>query len=354
MKYFLLLFFIYSIFPQQRNIPTSKAKKFLPFHVSKKSFSPLSYGFYKAIITGTKKNTNKKLINVFKKYGFIHILTPSGIHLSSALIFFRFISVLEFMLIVFLFFYLKSFESYHSMERVLIFRFLFKLFKYLPQKFDQTELCFFLTIILSLALGHFSSNPLSFIYSVLFWGTILIFKDEKLKLFLVLNFTLFFISNLSSANHSPISILINPLMTSIFSSSFPILLLNSFLPEVLQFNTLINFCLDQILGFILLIDKLDPFPVLTFELSTLIIASILMVLNKFKLLALWITFSIFPIANNHADNTRLPSKIINIPHRSEIIKTKGQWIHFVDKKCKFKDIATVCVEKPSRWGGPIF
>lgn len=189
------------------------------------SDSKKEIGLLYALMTGDKSKLDKKNKKDFKELGLMHLLTPSGLHFSSLIIFFKFFpkKVSVFLVIFFSlpFFWL---EKYYSIKRVITFKVTYIL---LGNKIEnKSYIAFIFTFLVDILFGNFSDSPLSFTYSFLFWGTIIFHKGS----FLDLNYKLF--TNLVLTNFisvqpvSIISILINSPLSLIFSFIYPILCFN--------------------------------------------------------------------------------------------------------------------------------
>jgi len=267
------------------------------------------------------------------------------------MVFARFIPIIEVLTLLGLFCYLTQLGSYHSMERVIVFRLVYKILKKIPNLRSRIEITFILTIILSLLLGHLTSNPLSFIYSIIFWGTVLIFRENKIKMAFLLNCTLFYISSFSGSSHSPLSILINPIITAVMSTAFPFYFLNTLLPEYFQFNGILNGFTDLFLNMISFLDRIDPFPNISFSTWKLLVAFVFLYFRKFKTFFLILCFTIQTL--NPPIPFKLHSHIFPLGDAREVMKVKAGWVSFIDRKCQLIDTQIFCKKKPSAWGGPI-
>jgi len=193
---------------------------------------------------------------------------------------------------------------------------------------------------------------MSFIYSALFWGTIMIFKDNKIKLLLYLNISLFFISSLNGQEASPLSIFINPLITGVISSFFPFLFINQFTSHLINSDWLINYFFKLFISLIKFINELDPFPLIYIGTTTLVIFTICLYFKKNKLAIFLLCFNMTGIQN---PNLKAKSPlIVNLGDKTEVVYLRKNWIHFIDQKCKIENMRIFCKKKPSRFGGPVF
>jgi competence protein ComEC len=329
-----------------------KDKTYIPFNVSNDSYEKDSYALYKAISTGNKIGLKKDIIHIFKKYGFIHLLTPSGIHLSSILFLFKFSVLFELGSLILCFFLISKYQSYFSLERVIMFRISQNLIKISPIKNFSIETYFVMTLVLSFIFGHYTESHMSYIYSAIFWGTIIIFRKNKFKLILYLNISLFFISSLNSQETSPLSILINPIITGIISAVFPALFINQIIPKLISPDFLINYFFKFFIKLIKLLNSIDPFPLIYIGTFLILIFIICIYLRRFKLGILLLCLNTTGISKSK--HTNLSNSIINLGDKTEIIYQKKNWIHFIDQKCKIEEFDIFCKKKPSKLGGPIF
>lgn len=340
-------FFIIKFFPSNSFGP----KKRLRFNINLTSLSPQSLALYEGMMTGNKEKISKKVTSIFKRYGFMHLLTPSGLHLSSLLVLFKFSSILSFIFIIVFFFSLSHYNAYHSLERVLFFNFLYILINRFLKRKWTIEAIFVLTIIFSILIGHLSQNPLSFCYSLLFWGTIILYKENPIKMLLYLNLALVLISAFMNQAVSPLSILVNPFITTMTTSFFPLLVLNYFLPSFLQFNNCIDFILTQYISFIQLIDRIDIFPSLPSSPLLWICMIAILFSKRSKMLPYLLIFLSLP--TQKLERYQFPSTYINLGDSREIMTRKKEWIYFLDRKCKITEMNISCKKRPSNFGGPI-
>lgn len=347
MKFVILLIFTSILSLTYSNNGYKDHSKYISFQINKSNYTPDSFGFYQAVSTGNKNKVKKSIKDIFKRYGLMHLMTPSGIHLSSVLILFKFSSLLSLILCLTLFIYLFPSQTYNSLERVLLFRIIygFNISK-------NIEYTFLTTLMISILIGHLSMNPLSYIFSLAFWGTVVIYRNSKGKLILHLNFMLYFMSSLFGGDTSILSLIINPLYTSIVSGIFPILLFNNILPASWNLDFIISPTLNILLTSISMIVKVDTLPLLNFTPISLLVFFFLTKLNKFKLATLIVCLSCTSIQNNYSQPHHI--EIINLGHPTELLYQKGSYHYFIDQKCKVKEFKILCKKRPSRLGGPIF
>lgn len=329
----------------------SSQKTYIPFNISKKDFKKKSYYFYRAIITGNKNNLDQKIKSISKRYGFIHILTPSGIHLSSIKFFLLFGSHINLIIIFILFLYLQSKNTYFSLERVLIFSFIHGFFTKICNKKTSIDIVFLMTILSSIFIGHTQKNHLSFTYSFLFWGTIILFRNNPIKLIIYLNISLLFSSSLTGDYISPLSIIINPIITSLTTIIFPVLLINNFLPEILQINFIPSHILNIFLNSIETLKNIDPFPLIRLHITIIFSIHFSFYFKNKKIFLLTLLFMTTSISNK---DSKVDKKdfYINLGDKTEIVSKNKKWINFIDQRCYIFHTTVNCKKKPSEYGGP--
>lgn len=341
MRFLFLLFFTLTLYPQEQFF-TYQKREYLPVRVEKSYYNQQNYAMLSAFISGDKRKVKRSVKAIFRKYGFIHLLTPSGIHLSSILVFAKaphvFINLIIF---VALFFYISSFKNYYSMERVLIFKIIYGI----PKKYLANKLIFFfLTMLISIGLGHYSENPLSYVYSFQFWGIIFLYEKSKLKLIFYLFLSQLFLAYLSNTYISPLGIIVNPFVTAIFSPLFPLLIINNYLSSFLQFNSVINWFFEIFHSFIYLIDRIDFFPLIAVSPMTLIfLIFILKLRNKFLL----IFFCFIIQFESRPKISKSVNKVLYSPLSMGKQKefSKRYW-KFADGKCINHQFKLNCKKKP--------
>lgn len=305
--------------------------------------------FYQAAQTGDKsalKHQNKKLL---KKFGVIHLLTPSGIHLSAILGLILFFLPRKFHIYLFcgILFYFTKFPELYSLKRVLYFQIILFLLKG-----KRIDLAFVLTFIFDLISGGFIKSPLSFSYSFLFWGTIMFSNKGKLvySLFLAQLIALFF----SSGELNLLSSIVNPILTSIYSFCFPLMSLNFW---ILKAATITKFFFEfheSILMVLKTIDSATTF--LLIKKSTILLFIPFMRMKPRIVLCLSLFYS--AALNNPQLKEKESSYLYSLASEEEIIRSKMNRIEFLEVKCikKFKGEYWnfLCKKKPSKYGGPIF
>ena len=313
----------------------------LPFQKRERKYVSISLNeenkkstLYSAVISGDKTSINGKVKKQLKALGLLHLFTPSGLHLSS-FFFMRFLpKKILIPVLVLLFIYLSSQFQYLSMERVLIFKLLHLTFRNLG-----LSLHFTLTFIISFLLGQFN-EPLSFLYSLVFWGTILIFRNNPIKCVFYLCFQNLMLNSLQGAQTNFLIFIINPILTFIVSGAFPLLFFNSLLPSWAEINLSFFFTLIEWI----LINLPNCF---SFKISfSFLLVFFLYLKNKHTKLLIVILL-LTPTVINRSWNFRPQEKFILGPGPSQEI-IQGKAYQFVDRSC---DEYLNCRRKRIEWGG---
>ena len=304
-------------------------KSFISIQLSKGNLkSPLYY----SMITGDKAKIGYQLKRGLRQLGLLHLFTPSGLHLSS-FFFIRFLpkKILSLLLVAFLIF-LNYYYSYASMERVLIFKIL-----HLVLKKTSLELHFALTFVLSFFLGQFQ-EPLSFLYSLLFWGTIIIFRKNPIKCLFYLNFQNLLLNSLSGSESNILIFILNPIITLVSSAFFPLIFFNSLLPSSAEFNLSPYFKLIE-----WVVNESSQLFVFGFSLSILLTLFISLKIQYPKII--FVTLLLLPTPVTPNWNYSSPTKFFLSPGRlGEQLKAYD----FLDRKC---NEYLNCRSKNIEWGG---
>lgn len=311
----------------------------LPFKQSHKSYisielskDNLSSPLYYSMITGDKTKISFQLKKRLRQLGLLHLFTPSGLHLSS-FFFIRFLpKKILFFILVALFIVLNHFYSYASMERVLIFKIL-----HLVLKQTSLEMHFTLTFVLSFFLGQFQ-EPLSFLYSLLFWGTIIMFRKNPIKCLFYLNFQNLILNSLSGSDSNILIFILNPLITFLSSALFPLIFLNSLLPSSaeLDLSTYFNLIVWSV-------DKSSNFFVFSLSLSVLLALFICLKIQHPKIIFALLLLLPTPITSTW--NYSSPTKFFLSPGR---LHERLKAYDFIDRKC---NEYLNCRSKNIEWGG---
>jgi hypothetical protein len=143
-------------------------------------FTPLA----RAYIFGNKKGLSKKYLRIHRRLNLMHLMTPSGLHLSSLLLILKPIltkSLFKTILLAMLLMALQWTNHFDSFERMAF----FALLRVNPIKTFNQGQSFVLTFLFYFISGQYHQNPLSFTLSFLFLG-VLIFGRYRLQIFFLL------------------------------------------------------------------------------------------------------------------------------------------------------------------------
>lgn len=351
MKYLILVLFTISILPKLDVPMQQKTKRYLPFSVSKNNLSSVNFKLYQSIMTGNKAVLSKQVKRNFKRYGIMHLLTPSGLHFSSLFFLKLLPSHLFLVFIIGLFIYLSSLGSYFSLERILIFHFLVWLKSTLQIKLRLEQL-FVLTLICAVLTNNFAHSPISFFFSILFWGGVIIYRHSPIQVILFSNLSLHLSSLIFGEAVSVFSLILNPFISSIVVAIFPLMMINYLFGGLSVFNTILDLFLSFIVQLLELISTYDLLPAISLSLFTIFALSLLLTFGRYKLAILLLCLQSSSI-NQHIASRQNFQRIINLGDSREYITSK-QEIQFIDQQCKIKSRSIFCKKKPSNYGGPIF
>ncbi len=331
MQHYLLVFFAL-IFIYFNQVTISKEPKtYIPLKLSEYNKQG---GLYQATITGNKKFISNHTKAALKKLGLLHLFTPSGLHLSS-LFFLRFLPTGVLVIILgLIFLYISDFNTYHSMERVI----LFKVIHYLGN--FKLEKCFLLTFVVSLLFDHLS-NPLSYLFSFIFWGTILIYRDNPVKCSFYLSMHNVLISSLLSQPINLLIFILNPLITLTVSSLFPFLFLNSLLPE--EYEVSMSWFFNMIENIVASSNS-----ILTVNISFSIAVLFFILFKTRNKYLLAIAILIPTSLDGRFQPSEFRNQVINFSRKEEILKTSKTKIDFIDRTCSLN---YKCRLKEIWWGG---
>lgn len=179
----------------------------------------------RAYVLGIRRGVKREWKDWHTNLGLQHILTPSGIHLSSILfltlplkklkkyVFLKFLFSVSSLII---YFYVPGF---FALKRIIIFRTL-RYWKFNNHSIITT---FFLTFLIDYIFGGYEKNSLSFCYSFLFFGTLLSSPTGMFsKTFSM--WGAFLLSGLfNGQDWNAITLLANPIITAVFTLVFPII-----------------------------------------------------------------------------------------------------------------------------------
>lgn len=227
-----------------------------------------------SLLVGEKRGLSTDERKAFSHLGLFHLLTPSGLHYSSLLKLPKlFLANKIFVIInILIFFILKYFESFSAITRVVLYHSLKSILPNLKVKKSHTA--FIIAFIIDLLTSSFNSSGLSFLFSFLFWGTIMFYSERKVLCLWLLFLSQMFVSSLMIQEINPIALFLNPLISSLFILFYLPTLFLSFL-SLISFNfslhsILIDFFfkiviyLDQTFSFLITRPSLALFLVLLF------------------------------------------------------------------------------------------
>jgi hypothetical protein len=225
-------------------------------------FSKQEKFFFVKSITGHEPYRQNELKQSLRNLGLIHLLTPSGLHLSSLFILIKKWRILYPICLFSLFL-----PGLYSLKRVAI----IKTFRsFLPLKVS-----FILSFCIDLLFGNFINSPISFSLSFLFLGIIIFIRKNLWLHFFIgqMIVSLFFEQSISI-----LALFISPLLTFIFSCAFPWLLMSYFTSFGLGFSAWF------IKKFLWIVSKSD---ILLIEPSFILILAFILIKRKWSLLFLY-------------------------------------------------------------------
>lgn len=303
------------------------------FHskVYKRSYSKIwtkeASKMYDATQIGYKRGLPKDLINSFQRLGIIHLLTPSGIHLACILFFLKKIlnkHILTILIGVFLV-VLKTVGGFYSIKRICIFFLINKIFK-------SNRLSFVITFLVDLLIGGYADSPLSFALSFMFWGTIIFSKDSKYLVIINLFICQLISSYFFSSQVNLFSFILNPLITSLFSSFFSLLSFQYWTNFFISLDTLVLILIKVLITSIKWIDS-----VLYFANTYVGILIFLIVLfPRKKHFFVLVIYLIFNVKTLNSENQKSYNGSYYLKESSLCKSYLGKY--GIDKKCYFKHI----------------
>ena len=178
----------------------------------------------KGLVFGQKPR-KKDLRKAMGNLHIYHLFTPSGLHLSSLLLFLSLFSLKRVSLFI-LFPLVIFIDGFFAFKRVYFIKLLGELLKIKNFYVDSRYL--FIFIFLLEFLFRIQLNPLSFTYSFLFLGIIYSLKDSSPFIILVgLWFGQSLIVSFTSGSLHIFSLPLNSLLTFLITFSYPLILLNA-------------------------------------------------------------------------------------------------------------------------------
>lgn len=215
-----------------------------------KKYEDLSFEKYRlseltrAYATGQRRHLSRKVRDMHRDLGLIHLTTPSGLHLSILWRFFNpFLGLLTALTgLTFLpaitisisTFVIWNMDGLMAMQRMSLYRLLrFPLF--FRMRLNR-GIIFLITLALSLLLGNFSQSPLSFGLSALFFGLILASSHNFFKMAYSLICAQALVQSLMVQKFTFISSFLGVIITPIFVFIFPLSLIEYWVVGKLPFS----------------------------------------------------------------------------------------------------------------------
>lgn len=293
------------------------------FRLSKGGAAKGAEGIYHAVVTGDKSGVSKKQIKTIQNFGLMHLLTPSGLHLGSLLLLLKLAPKLRIFTILSLMGGLFFIPGLYSMKRMLVF--------YLSNHFvKNTSLSFLLTFGICLVNGNFQDSPLSYCFSLLFWGCIVFHKKGPLSLAWNLFGIQAFIGLLFQQEVNLLSFVVNPLVTALFTPLFPPLLALYPLESTRGAGNIVFEGFESLLNFLGSLSLLNMQP----EFALVFFATPLMK-NKKILISLLLALPL--TSSSPKGYIRQKKRAYHpIPATSEFIDAKARKIEFIDRRCGWK------------------
>ncbi|POB12732.1 hypothetical protein C0Z22_12675 [Halobacteriovorax sp. DA5] len=221
--------------------------------------------FYRSVLTGQKWGLDKEFRRKLSHLNLLHLMTPSGLHLSSLFLIFYLLrrkypkvsNFIELVLCLGFYFFLPG---YYSFRRVALIRSFFILNRMRETNYSKLQIFIFF-LITDFFFGTYRYSPLSFYLSTLFLALIFSIKEFRLyKMYLLFFVAQLFIAHKFTGIIYPATIVLSPLLTSIFTLIYPILFLNLFFIDYFNYAQWfisaytglieISYDLAQALGFI--------------------------------------------------------------------------------------------------------
>ena len=182
-----------------------------------------------AIVTGDKSSLSKEQKQNLRDFSLLHLITPSGLHLSSLFIIQKIFGKRVYLLLMSFFtIFIFNLNGFYPLKRIMF----FKGFKLLFRSMNN-QMAFNLTFLLDLLVGFYQRSPFSSLLSMLFWGTILSHqKMESFSLIKKLFINSILVSLIFDQSLNAFSFILNPIYSFLISISFPFLLLSNLLKNV--------------------------------------------------------------------------------------------------------------------------
>lgn len=183
-----------------------------------------------AYFTGNKSSLPTKLKRAHQKLNLQHLMTPSGLHLASAIFLLSLFSrkgVFLFGSLLVLGAVLFPYSGIASLKRMI----LFGLIRKNPIKEISLSGSFFLTFLLCFLFGQYFENPLSFTLSFAFLGA-LITSPNKFSMFLFLIIIQALLSHWLGKTLDPLGAPLGLVLSLMSSILFPLLAIELIIPSL--------------------------------------------------------------------------------------------------------------------------
>ncbi len=242
----------------------------------------------RALVTGEKYGLKAKVIKQLKDIGAIHLLTPSGLHLSVILLFTKKIfknKLFQILILISSFLLSLYTNSFFSLRRMSSF--------YLFKNYFSTINSFLLTFFIDYVFGSFHESPVSWMFSYLFIG-IIIFNSKAIALPLYLFLGQCLINFIFVKKVYLLSFFTNQIATFIFSCLYPFIFILYTISQIVDL-LFINSYLEKTL--IIIINTINSYTVIipSIELNFSFIIILLLVVSGAKkknlLICLFILYS---------------------------------------------------------------
>lgn len=235
-------------------------------HKKMKKYTPLVMGF----LSGNKRWVDKKMLRPYKLLNLYHLFTPSGLHLTSFIEVVKFVFkwgstklllIIEIFLLILLTYIFVPIGGYFSLKRMLLFR-MNSLWIPYTNKLMFSKLqwnsfyLFLLTFSIDFFFGTYQQSPLSFCYSYIFLGCIIVnLKKAPIKIVLSIIGGQILCAYVSKQGIYIPSLFFNFFLSSLFTLLFPFFILCVVFPFLCNYLFYIT-----IIPFHYLVEKLTLFP----------------------------------------------------------------------------------------------
>ena len=192
-----------------------------------------------AIVLGQTSLVPKTHIDLWKKLGVMHFLSPGAMHVSAILIWFNFKRLKIYLpwvcFTILLFFLFHHQKNYFPLERTLFFVWLKSL--QFPIKFS-----FLATILFDVLILNTTTSPLSFLYSLWFWF-IIIYAPSGIHRYNFLFLAQMALMSINGQAAYLLLYLVSPLLNLCLGLIYPLLLIFYLIPiNAISDFSLLEFC----------------------------------------------------------------------------------------------------------------